>query len=230
MTRIACFVACGSVLCVAAATQAAADPVTITGGSIILSEPDRFQAGPIDITGTSGFSIQGFVNTGEGRVDPLNQCFPCEPTNNFSVGANLSGSAIVGTATLDGMTFHDINSADSYTFASLQLIGTTVLPPVNGSSLVIHAPFTVAPDSLFTYVVTPGSNTEPPELNTVTLRGRGTATVRFHVNPTAPLWEFSDMRWDFLPTPEPSTMFLLGGGLAALWRARARGTRSSPSL
>jgi hypothetical protein len=230
MTRVACFVVCGSLLCLATATPAAADPVTITSGSIILSESSQFQAGPITVTGTRGFSIQGFVDTGEGRADPLSQCFPCEPTTNFSVGANFSDTAVVGSATLDGMTFPDLSSTRSNTFVSLQLDGTTVLPPVNGSSLVIRAPFTVAPDSLFTYQVTPGSNTEPPELATVALGGRGTATVRFHVNPTIPVWEFSDMRWDFTPTPEPSTLVLLGGGLAALWRARARKTTSSHSL
>jgi hypothetical protein len=218
------------VLCLVAATRAAADPVTITGGSIILSEPDRFQAGPIDVAGTRGFSIHGSVDSGEGRVDPLTQCFPCESTPNFSVGASFTGSAIIGSATIDGMTFPNINTLSSHNFVSLQLIGTTVLPPVNGSSLVIRAPFTVAPDSLFTYELTPGSITEPPELATVALAGRGTATVRFHVNPTTPVWEFSDMRWDFTPTPEPSTLVLLGGGLAALWRARGRKTTSPHSL
>ena len=149
---------------------------------------------------------------------------PCEPTTNFSVGANFSDTAVIGSATLDGMTFPDLNFTRSGAFVSLQLNGTTVLPPVNGSSVVIRSPFTVAPDSLFGYQVSPGSNT-----TTVALGGRGMATVRFHVNPTTPVWEFSDMRWDFTPTPEPSTLVLLGGGLAALWGARARKTtRSHP--
>ena len=104
-----------------------------------------------------------------------------------------------------------------------------MLPPVNGSSLVIHAPFTVAADSSFTYEVTPGSNTAHPELATVPLRGRGTATVSFLANPSAPVWEFDHMRYDFVPTPEPSTLLLLGGGLAAtLLRARTL-RRTSPT-
>jgi hypothetical protein len=226
MTRIAFFVTCGSVLCLGAGTQATADPVRITSGSIVLSEPHLFQGGPIRIAGTRGFSIEGFVDTSEGAVDPLRQCFPCEPTAHFSVGANLASSAIIGSATLDGKRYQDINTSSSNNFSVVQLTGTTVLPPVNGSSLVIRAPFTMT-NSSFTYELTPGSDSEPPELATVALRGGGTASVSFHANPSLPVWEFSGMRYDFAPTPEPSTLFLLGGGLAALWRARTRRTGSS---
>jgi len=220
MTRSAYFVACATVFCCAtAATQAVADPVTITSGSIVLSEPNQFQAGPIALTGTRGFSITGSVITGDGVIDPLRQCFPCESTTNFSVGADLATFGISGAVTLDGQTYSDINEMFSANFVRLRLIGTTVLPPVNGSSLVIRAPFTLSePASSFTYEITPGSG----ELTTVALGGRGTATVSFHVNPTTPVWEFSQMRYDFVATPEPSTLILVGGGLAAVLRARAR--------
>ena len=153
------------------------------------------------------------------------------PRIDFSVGADLRTFAITGTATLDGDTYHPINTISSSNVAHLylHLIGTTVLPPVNGSSLVIHAPFIVAPDSSFTYDVTPGSNTEAPERATVALRGRGTATVSFLANPSVPVWEFNQMRYEFVPTPEPTTLVLVGGGLAAtLLRARTL-RRNSPT-
>jgi hypothetical protein len=71
----------------------------------------------------------------------------------------------------------------------------------------------VGANSLFRYEVTPGSANE---LATVALRGRGTATVSFHTNPFgAPVWEFSQMHYDFAPTFEASTLLLVGGGLAA---------------
>lgn len=219
MTRIAYFVACATVLCCATATQAAADPVTITSGSIVLSEPNQFQAGPITIAGTRGFSINGSVITGDGVIDPLRQCFPCESTTTFSIGADLATFGISGDVTLDGQTYSDINEMFSNNFVRLRLIGTTVLPPVNGSSLVIRAPFTLAePASSFTYEITPGSG----ELATVALAGQGMATVSFHVNPSTPVWEFSQMRYDFVATPEPSTLILVAGGLAAVLRARTR--------
>src|SRR5262245_45256906 len=210
MTRIALFVACGTVLCIGAGTTAAADPVRITSGSIVLPEPDLFQGGPIKVVGSRGFSIEGLVDTSEDAFDPLRQCFPCVPTTHFSIGAHMTGSAIIGNATLDGRSFHDINTSSSNNFVFMQLIGTTVLPRVDDSSLRIRAPFTVATDSFFTYEVTPGSSSEPPELATVALRGQGTATVNFHMNSSLPVWEFSNMRWDFAPTPEPSTLVLVG--------------------
>jgi hypothetical protein len=226
MNRVAFLVAGVSVLSLGW-TQAAADPVAITSGSIALSEPSLFQVGSIALSGTRRFSIDGLVNSGEGRIDPLGQCFPCAPTADFSVGADLGTFAISGKATLDGETYTDINSFRSDNFAHLHLIGSTELPPVNGSSLLIRAPFKVAADSFFTYEVGAGSSTAPRGLATVPLAGRGTATVRFHVNPSIPVWEFSEMRYEFAPIPEPATLVLVGGGIAAtLFRAKTRRRRS----
>jgi hypothetical protein len=223
MRRTALFLTAVALSCVLADTRAIADPVTITSGSIVLPGPSLLQTGPISIAGTRGFSIEGVVLTGEGRFDPLAQCFPCEPTPDFSVGAQLGTFAIFGDATLDGATYPRINRLDSDNFAFLRLEGTATLPPVAGSSLVIRAPFTLAPRSLFNYQR--GAAHEPPELATVDLRGRGTATVAFQaeVINDVPLWQFSQMRYDFAATPEPSTLVLAGAGCAAaLSRARRR--------
>jgi len=65
-------------------------------------------------------------------------CFPCVPRTDFSVGANLGTCAITGTATLDGETYHRINTLTSSNFVHLHLIGTMVLPPVIGSSLGVR--------------------------------------------------------------------------------------------
>jgi hypothetical protein len=217
MNRVAYFVVCATVLCCAAGKQAAAEPVRITSGSIVLSEPTQFQTGPINIFGTRGFSVHGTTGD-EATIDPLRECFgPCGPTTDFSIGADLATFGIVGNATLDGQTYTNINSFDSDTFVRLLLVGTAVLPPVNGSSLVIRAPFTVS-GSGFSHADIAGAG----DVITVPITGGGVATVSFHSLPMSPVWKFSSMRYDFMATPEPSTLILVGGGLAAVLRARTR--------
>jgi hypothetical protein len=221
MTRRALFVAGVAVLCLGAASRAAAEPITITGGSIIFPQPVLFPAGSISITGTRGFSVNGLVDSSEGRVDPPQQCFPCQPTPNFSVGLDLATFAIGGVATLEGKTYPDINGLNSINQVFLELVGSTELPPVNGQSIAIRAPFTVVFPSLFQFEVVPETETEPPVVDRAPLRGRGTATVSFLANPSAPVWEFNSLRYDFQPTPEPATLLLIGGGLL-LFRAQRR--------
>jgi hypothetical protein len=80
MTRSAFFVACVGVLCLCVASPASAEPITITGGSIVFPEAAIFQVGPISIVGTRGFSIKAWIDTGESwNIGPIAQCFPCTP-------------------------------------------------------------------------------------------------------------------------------------------------------
>jgi hypothetical protein len=226
MSRRTILVAGVALFCLGAASQAAAEPVTITGGFIVFSEPGLLQVGSISITGTHGFSLTGSADTGEGRVDPLVQCFPCSPTPDFRVGLELIGSAIAGgVATLDGNTYTDLNSSNSVNNVFLQLDGSTVLPPVNGPSITIRAPFTVNSPfkSFFQFQVAPGTPPDPPVVGLMPLQGTGIATVNFHQNPNAPVWEFSSVRYDFqttATTPEPATLLLVGGPLLVLRGAR----------
>ena len=222
MTRSAFFVAGVGVLCLAVGTRASAEPITITSGSIRLSEAAIFQTGPISIVGSRGFSIEGLIDSGEGRIDPLVQCFPCVPGIPFSVGGSLIGSAFVAAATLDGQTYPSIGSFASDVFASLQLDGMTILPEVSGPSTVITAPFMVNARSLFRL----------PDVSSVPLRGGGVVTLTLSANPFLPVWEFGEIRYDFqppapAPVPEPATLVLVGGGLAStLLRFRKR--RAAP--
>jgi hypothetical protein len=225
MSRHSLVVAGVALFCLGVASQAAAEPVTVTGGSIVFSEPS-LPIGSMSINGTRGFSVNGSLDTGEGRADPLVQCFPCSPTPDFSVGLEFFGSAILGAvATLDGNTYADFDSPSSANFMFLQLDGSTELPPVNGPSITIRAPFTLhSPSkSFFQFEIAPGTATEPPVVGVVPLEGKGIATVNFQKNPNAPVWEFSSARYDFQTTsttPEPATLFLIGGALAVLRGAR----------
>lgn len=216
MTRTAVVVACTGVLSLGLPTDAAAEPITITGGSMVFAEPSQFQRGSISIFGTRGFSIVGGVDSGEGRVDPL-ACHPCEPLQPISVGAELGTFAIVGNATLDGKVYTNINTFSSDAFARLLLGGVTQLPPVQGASVVVSTPFTVLEHSVFQFPVGPEDS---QELARVALRGSGTATLMFSANPFIPVWEISQVRYDFQPIPEPATMILVGGPLIGVLLGR----------
>jgi PEP-CTERM motif len=219
MTRGAFFVAAVGVLCLGVASPASADPITITGGSIVFPQAAILQAGPISIVGTRGFSIKGVIDTGENpRIDPIAQCFPCTPGIPFGLGAQLTGSGFIADATLDGQTYPNFGSAASNVFVSLELDGMTTLPDVRGSSIVITKPFTVDQHSFF----------ESPDTGSVPLRGGGVVTLTLSANPSLPVWEFGQLRYDFqtpAPVPEPATIVLVGGGLVGtLLRFRKRRT------
>jgi hypothetical protein len=221
MTRGAFFVACAGVFCLGIGSPASAEPITITGGSIVFPEAAIFQVGPISIVGTRGFSIKGGIDTGESwNIDPISQCFPCTPGTPFSLGALISGSGFGADATLDGQSYPNIGVNG---FASLELDGMTTLPEVTGPSIVITAPFMVDERSLF----------QPPDSTSVPVRGRGVVTLTLHANPVIPVWEFSQLRYDFqppAPVPESATLVLVGGGLVGtLLRFRKRRTAPSDS-
>ena len=95
----------------------------------------------------------------------------------------------------------------------------TTLPQVTGPSIVITAPFMVNERSFF----------QPPDAANVPLRGKGVVTLTLHANPSFPVWEFSQLRYDFqtpTPVPEPGTLVLVGGGLVVtLLRCRMRRVR-----
>jgi hypothetical protein len=104
--------------------------------------------------------------------------------------------------------------------------GSTELPPPNGPSMTIRAPFTVNSPfkSFFQLEVAPGTQTEPPVVGVVPFQGKGIATVNFHENANAPVWEFTSARYDFQTTPttpEPATLLPVGGALLV-----SRGARS----
>jgi hypothetical protein len=204
--------------CLAVPTPAAADPISITSGSIVVT--DLVSIGTISIAGTRGFSIEGSVDPNEGRVDPINAC-PCLAGTTISLVAVLSGSAVVGTATLDGNQYELTGSIEDPAGVSLELVGTAMLPQLVSSATVVIAPFSVTASSVFVF-----------DGGSVPLNGSGIASLSlsptFPVPNESPLWMVDQVRYDFAPVPEPSTMTLITLGLAATTlraRMRRRGTR-----
>lgn len=215
MTRSAVFVACLGAFCLGITLNASAEPITITGGSLEFPTIAASQAGPISLTGTRGFSLQGFVDSGESTVGAL--CTPCVPDVSLSVGAALFGSAlVVTTATLDGKTYLDVNRELSPVGIFLKLAGTTHLPTLQASPVVLIAPFTVTGTFSFVDI--------QQQLPPVEVPIGGAGEVRMMLSPAPLSWDAAPVRYDFTqPTPEPAPLMLISVGLvAAAIRARKR--------
>lgn len=202
---------------------AAADPINIIGGSLVMNSFN----GPITLVGDRGFTFESSLSVSGGFFLPWEQCTnlhspePCLPGSTLGLNAIWLGNDITGPATLDGVTYSDVGSLSSPSSMAVQFMGTVVLPPLS-SSATLTAPFTFQ-----------GSFFHPVDGGTVneSLMGAGMATLLFSPAGNIPgAWRFDSARYDFSapsPTPEPASLLLMGSGmlaLAAFVRMRARKT------
>jgi hypothetical protein len=211
MTRFAVSVACVGVFCLGLTQSASAEPVTITGGSLVFPTGDQSQFGPISLTGTRGFSLHGFVDSGETSIPGLGCCF--SPGSAVGGSARLLGFAWRETSiTLDGQTFAHIGGAISFNQLHVDLFATMITP---ASPMTVTAPFTVA----FGRFVR--ADQVHPAVE-VPIRGAGTVSVTFLEVPGS--FTSGGVRYDFTqPTPEPATLTLMSAGLiGATTRLRKR--------
>jgi hypothetical protein len=208
LRRVAQFVIFGVWLGIA---QASAEPIHITGGSLDMTAP----AGDFAITGERGFSYvaRAFVQNGVWAPYSSGCYFLCAE-GPVSLAAVWSGHDFSGTATLDGRTYTNVGSLSGITSMFAQFSGTVDVPAPGASPLTVVTPFTFS-----------GFFHHGP---TEQLFGSGWATVM--LTPTSwegrPLWAMERVRYDFSPDPipEPATVLLVGGAVAALgarrWRSR----------
>jgi hypothetical protein len=208
---------------------AAADPIVITGGSMLVT--GRFEAGSISLGGTRGFSLRANVDPGEGEVSAISRCGMigdpiCVAGSTISIGASLVEDGFPnGIATLDGVTYDDISGIFSPATVLLRLQGTVTLPELQDSPVTLTARFTVG-ESAFIL---------PSPAAPVEIQGSGgTATLRLvpGVEAGTPTpWIVDLIRYDFNDTaaiPEPSTVLLLAAGLVGAWRSRRRVPKENP--
>lgn len=222
MTRSAVFMAAMGVLCLTISGEVRAEPIRISGGSLVF--PDS-NPGELSIVGNRGFSSHGFVDSSETNVGPIATClFFCVPGETIPARVDIFGSAFGGTVTLDGHTYEDVNSPVSGNSLTLNLSGTIDLPPFRDTPVTISAPFDA--DGFFRHIDDPFDPRGSPFFD-VPIQGSGTVTLNLTPN-SGLFWHLNfPLRYDFAtPTPEPATLTMVGAPLvAALIRARKRRNR-----
>lgn len=199
------------------ATPLRADPIQITGGSVILV--GQFTAANrVDIQGTQGFSAE-FI---PGNVSGQWVCRPCgAPGDLFSLDAAVSTVDGAGTVEFAGVTYTVgatvLSPGTGFAFLGPHG-GSVILPPLSPKAS-LSVPFELRASVLFL------DNGGPTELE-MPLMGRGTATLDLVASQFDPLWELSSVRYDFAPVPEPATLLLVGAGMFAVPARRHRRRRS----
>jgi hypothetical protein len=197
------------------ATSAAADPVRITTGGVFV--PGLFQGGTMDISGTQGFSLTAIVDNASNAfwTCSVPECVAGTPLDLF---VQLGGPTLVNArATLNGVTYPDVDSMNSPAYTNLFFRGSAVAPPVGNGPTTITAPFTF--DGGF-YLMGTGLLRELTGAGTATLSLRPYGAVDF-----PPSWFIEGIRYDFAApaaTPEPATVTLTVTALTGAYLARRR--------
>jgi PEP-CTERM motif len=189
-----------------------ADPIVVTSGSLTL--PGFFSAPSFSFSGEN-FTVTG--SGGEAGSTGPQTCFPCASGNIINVNSSFDGSSLgQGSATINGMTFNAV------AFGGLiQFSGNPLTVPAVMSSVTLTAPFTFS-GTLFGCQAAPCSQQDA--VFTTQLTGSGLAFIELRFFPEINLFQHERTTYVFGPAeiPEPTSLLLLAGGLAALGGAKLK--------
>jgi hypothetical protein len=210
-------------LAVFAPTETRADAVAITGGTAGLGNPfqiPRFVSNTINITGNN-FSARGGEADGAGQGVRNTCVLPCLAGSSFSINAtNQFGSLTPNSSfTLDGQNRTGVLGI-TLTFNT----GTVTIPSDATETLTLTTNFTTTGTLAFDIFDHP----DPFHYNTAVF-GSGMVDISLFFSTTTHEYEIRSVTYHFQPdasTPEPTTLVLLGTGLAgaAAYRKRRRAT------
>ncbi len=198
-------------------STAYADTIEITSGS--LTVPEFFVAAQYSFAGEN-FSVTG--GGGDvGFVGPF--CSPCAG-GNFNMNSRFVGTSLgQGTITFNGTTFNNLFIA-----GSLEFIAGSIVAPLPTASITLTAPFTLR-GFINGCTVSHLTCTSSDIVFTTELTGSGVAFVEleFFQSGNFKFYEFKKVTYVFgvEPVPEPMSLLLLGGGVAALAGARLKRRR-----
>lgn len=147
--------------------------------------------GELQLRGARRFTLRGEVSATGGIIAPIQTCQApvCEPGAPVSLHALWAGTDLRATVTLDDRTYR-LGSALSEASAMVEFAGTILAPPFTRRGAErVSAPFTFS-GQFFT-------GGEPPDAETITLNGRGVATVWFRQPAGASSWQVERVRYEF---------------------------------
>lgn len=193
-----------------------ADTFFITSGTLTVTGP---VGGPVFTLSGNNFFVSG-SGGGKGGSAPQVGCLPCLSGAFITVGGIFDGSGLGGgTAIFDG-----VNYGGGFG-GSFQLTGPPIEVPFALSNLTITSPFNFSGH----LIVCPQTCFLGPTVFSTDLIGGGTATIDLLFSGMfngRPVFTFQKVTYNF-EIPEPASLLLLVGGLAALGaRLRHRSRRS----